>query len=444
MLALTSLRAAAQAPAAVSGDAEPLLTRWLAQQHDAKDRSCELQQMARNAELRYLACGPAGVWIVKLVGEELTLVDTQDLGGRVAEFFQANGRLWAEVSSVRAIELAADGFELSSPKLPPPTAAKMDVAQAALEPGRILERDGDQIVIELPGASVGDGAHIAFHAGTEAQANGRVYAVGQVVRGTAARARVVVGLNEVVPDSARPQLTRAPRSYSVFAPPRAEATWELAFLARPFIVLEDLGVGGTLDASVGYRFRAPFHVQASLTPLAFGTARAGAAGAGAGYISAAYDTQLFEVGLGVGAQTVSSPAFALDPGTGLLLSQRVRLGARDGASLSFLAYVALFHSSFEFSSLRVEAQIPLSGRVWLRLAGSAGTLGASFGELGLRTLLAGNGDPGSLFLTSVVGWSHVFRRCNTVPQSGQTPAADSCSVIDYDGPMLGAGCEFRL
>ena len=155
-------------------------------------------------------------------------------------------------------------------------------------------------------------------------------------------------------------------------------------------MLEDLGVGAVLDAYVGYRGRAPFHVQASLTPLAFGAARAGSIGATAAFLSGAYDSRLFEVGLGVGAQTVNAPDFALNPGSGLLLEQQLRIGARDGAHLRFLSYVALFHSNFQFSSLRVEAQIPLGARTWLRLAGGGGTLGLNFGEVGLRVLMSGN------------------------------------------------------
>ena len=174
-------------------------------------------------------------------------------------------------------------------------------------------------------------------------------------------------------------------------------------------------------------------------PFAFATARAGATTALGAFISAAYDARLVEVGLGLGGQTVNDTDFAVEPGSGLLIAQQLRLGARDGAHLHFRSYVTLFHSKFEFSSLRVDGQIPLGGRTWLRLAGGGGSIGISYGEVGLRVLTAGNGGPGSLFLTTLIGWAGMFLDC-----AFQGVADDLCEPINYDGPMLGAGLEYRL
>lgn len=443
-------------PAPTGNTSDRAIARLVARQRDPFGRSCQLQHVAGEGALRFLACGSAGLWIVRLTGDEASLIETRDMGGRVGPFFQANGRLWVEVTSVRAQEVAADSSS-AAPPLPAAAAEApaahsstptRDVPAQPQEPvrgGRILEREDEQLLVELPGQSVKPGTHVAFL--SEPQREGdeqQMYAVGRVVRSTSGRARVAIGTNEQVPEGAHAYVTNAGLSASIFSPPRAGGVWELAFLARPFVVLEDLGAGVVLDGHVGYRFQAPLYVEASLTPLALGSARAGAVGAVGAFASGSFDSQLFEVGLGLGAQTVNDPGFALDPGSGLLLAQRLRLGARDGAHLRFLSYVTLFHSNFEFSSLRVEAQIPVGARTWLRLAGGAGSVGLNFGEVGLRVLMSGNGGAGSFFLTTTIGWTHVFRHCNDVPLTSTGSAADSCEAVSYQGPMLGAGGEFRL
>lgn len=404
--------------------------------------------------MRFLACGAAGLWIVRLAGDEASLVETRDLGGRVGPFFQANGRLWVEVTSVRAQEVSGSGPAVSP--LPAASAAPTPAANSVsntlpaqtIEPsvgGRVVERSDEQLVVELPGARVKPGTHVAFVSSVnEASDEEQVFAVGRVMRSTVGRARVTIGTNEAVPEGAQAFVTNGGITAGIFSPPRASDVWELSFLARPFVVLEDLGAGIVLDGHAGYHFRAPVYVEASVTPLAAGSARAGAVGAAAAFVSGAFDSHLFEVGLGLGVQTVNDPDFALDPGSGLLLAQRLRLGARDGAHLKFLSYVTLFHSSFQFSSLRVEGQIPVGSRTWLRLAGGGGSIGLNFGEVGLRVLMSGNGGAGSFFLTTTIGWSNVFRHCNDVPLTSSGAAANSCEGVDHSGPMLGAGGEFRL
>jgi hypothetical protein len=449
------------APAAAGGTAptgnssDHAIARLVARQHDPFGRSCQLQHVAGEGAMRFLACGAAGLWIVRLAGDEASLVETRDLGGRVGPFFHANGRLWVEVTSVRAQEVSGSGPAVSqlpaaSSASPPPPAANSGNAlpTPTLESsvgGRVVERSDEQLVIELPGARVKPGTHVAFVSDvSQASDEEQVYAVGRVVRSMIGRARVVIGTNEAVPEDAQAYVTNAGVTAGIFSPPRAAGVWELGFLARPFVVLEDLGAGIVLDGHAGYHFRAPLYVEASVTPLAAGSARAGAVGAAGAFVSGSFDSHLFEVGLGLGVQTVNDPDFALDPGSGLLLAQRLRLGARDGAHLRFLSYVTLFHSSFQFSSLRVEGQIPVGSRTWLRLAGGGGSIGLNFGEVGLRVLMSGNGGAGSFFLTTTIGWTNVFRHCNDVPLTPSGAAANSCKGVDHSGPMLGAGGEFRL
>jgi hypothetical protein len=449
--------AAAGGPAPSGNNSDSTIARLVARQRDPFGRSCQLQHVAGDGPLRFLACGAAGLWIVRVEGEDATIVETRDLGGRVGPFFQANGRLWVEVTSVRAQEVsggntvsplpAASSGASTRASMPAavsssvPTAAPSQPAELSAA-GSIVERSDDHILVALPSPRVKPGTHVAFVSSEDEEEE--VLAVGRVVKSANGRARVALGTNEAVPESAQVFVSNAPLTAGTFAPPRASGVWELGFLARPIIVLENLGAGIMVDAHAGYHFRAPFYVAASLTPLAVASARAGAAGAAGAFVSGAFDSQLFEVGLGLGAQTVNDPDFALDPGSGLLIGQRLRLGARDGAHLAFLSYVTLFHSNFQFSSLRIEAQIPVGARNWLRLAGGGGSVGLNFGEIGLRVLMTGNGGAGSFFLTTVIGWSNLFRQCNEVPITSAGAAANSCAPIGYHGPMLGAGGEFRL
>jgi hypothetical protein len=159
---------------------------------------------------------------------------------------------------------------------------------------------------------------------------------------------------------------------------------------------------------------------------------------------------LFEVGLGAGGQSLSQPAFDLEPGTALTLAQHLRIGARDGLMLEGLSYVALFHSRFNFAMLRIVGQIPVGETSWLMVGGGGGLLGLGYGEIGLRLLLSGNGDRESFFLTTAVGGLNVFKSwpCLTpaafIPVNGFNSASTCKQSIDYAGPMLGVGGEWRL
>jgi hypothetical protein len=308
----------------------------------------------------------------------------------------------------------------------------------------VLSLEPSAVIVNMGEDSVGNGDRIAFyergtHGGDSMRSGGATdpLAVGKVVAVNDERARVQLGMNEIVPIGSRAERTNLPPTASTFAPPRAGGVWEVAFLARPFIVLENLGVGGFVDARVGYHMRAPVHFEASIAPLAFATARGGATVPVAAILSASYDSPLFEIGLGFGGQTVNAPDFSLDPGSGTTIAQRLRLGARDGAHIDALSYVTLFHSQFNFSTLRLQAQIPVGSRSWLLAAGGGGSLGLGYGELGLRVLVSGNGGPDSFFLTTVIGGVNVFKGCvfNNI---------GDCRAIDYVGPMLGVGGEWRL
>lgn len=431
---------------------EPTVMALLAERRDAFGHHCTVQALATSGDLRFVACGEAGLWIVRVASDRSAQVVTQQLfEGPVTAFAYRDGRLWFQVVSVRAHELAlptqADGnasFALEDftlPKAPlrvPPAAARAEPPArgvvVALEPGFAIVDLG-----VAQGARLGTGDHVVLR---PTRADDALYAsndpavVGVVVDAGRQKSRVELGLNERVQLGASVERTGAELTGARFSPPRASAVWDVGFVAHGMLVLDDLGVGAFADAHVGYHFSAPVHLEARLAPIGIATARSGVVAPYAALLAASFDTTWFEAGLGGGAQSVGSPDISLDPGSGLTVALRLRLGARDGAHLETFAYMALFHSNFEFSQLRLQAQIPIAHKAWLRAALHVGNMGLSHAELGLRLLTAGNGGPGSFFLDTVIGGANFFRGCEV--------RGGVCSIQDYGGPTLGMGGEWRL
>jgi hypothetical protein len=443
------------------------LGEFLRAARDALGRSCTPLEVATQGDLRYAACGDAGVWIVRAHDDgTFELIGVQDLRGSVDGFFAREGELWARVTSRSAIPIArAAGPSPNVPlsTLPLPTTsmpASTPVGPAAITPaaapaieneaaplarGEVIETGPGYVVVDFGSADrVVDGSHVAFYQVTSDLLSGHSFgarrellAVGIADSVASSRARVRLGVNERVPKGSQAELSGDPLTASQIAPPRSSGLWEVAFHARPFLVLEDLGFGLLVDARAGHRGE-HFHAEALMQPIGFATAKDGGTVPTVSFLSASYDSHLFEIGLGVGGQTVYDTADdGLDPGTGATLVQRARLGALDGLNLEVFTYLVLFHSEFDFSGMRATGQIPLGRGGWLTLGGGGGTMGFAYGELGLRALLRGNGDRDSLFVTVTIGGADVFEDAGCSELECGTP-------FDYGGPTVGAGLEWRL
>ncbi|HKU37216.1 MAG TPA: hypothetical protein VJR89_03695, partial [Polyangiales bacterium] len=295
----------------------------------------------------------------------------------------------------------------------------------------------------LHGVTAGD--HVAFEQVREdhvdrdhiAQRRERV-AVGTAVSIGETRTRVELGVGERVEIGTYGHPTREAVSARTFTPPRLGGVWHAGFMVRPFLVVDNFGFGAAFELRAGRRFDIPFHLEAVVQPFAVGTGREGAVVSGSGALLASFDSKLFEVGLGVGMQSVNMPAFDLPAGTGTTLAQRLRIGSVDGGNLELISYVVLFHQEFEFSSLYFHGQLPVGERSWLVLNASGGSVGMGFGELGLKVMLTGNGDIGSFLLTASIGAVNVFKDEFCEAESS------NCSTVDYWGPMAGFGSEWRF
>lgn len=456
---LTPARALAQ-------DALP--AEWLGGQVNERGQRCEHRGEHRNGTQLLLACGPAGVWEVS-VEQAPRFVRSFAFPGDVVGFFtEADGRLWVKLHVLEARPFTAgatpdskassagavrfpDEAAGGAPPAPAETApeerpeAEKPVAPAEPRVGRVLRSQPGQVVISLgsdDGVARGDRVELSLPGGDaegDEALSRESLAIGVVTHVTEQSARVRLGIGEAVAVGALATPTKAFATASNTAPPRVGNIWSLETMARPFAALDQLGAGVLLSATLGRRFAREFHLQAVLDPLAFADVESSRSENAVNFaLLASYDSQYFEIGLGLGAQTVNTTASDVPPGSGLSVAQLIRLGALDGLNITARSSVVLFHSQFAFGGMVGAMQIPVGRGYWLLLGGGGGDVGYAYGEFGLRALLHGNGQAGSRFLTVTAGGAAVFsdRRCDEF---------NICTnQVQYGGPMAGIGYEWRF
>jgi len=448
----------------VAGAQTALPPAFLSAQVNETGQHCSVLGEQREGDQLLLACGAAGVWEISLAAAAPKFVRSYGFSGEVVGFFkEPDGRLWVKLRVLEARPFpnaaapTAGAFPDVAPPPPlvaqplPPSAAPVVPAPAASLAADTRERVGrvervlpGEVIItlgSLDGIKRSD--HIEF-ALAEADTDefgltSEVLAIGVVTNVIAHNARVRIGLNESVPVGALAVPTITMSTGSLSAPPRVSGLWELELMMRPFVAVGELGGGALFSGSVGYRYT-HLHLQAVIDPVAFAAVENnGSVAAVNAAAIASYDSQYFELGLGLGFQSINETSQILKPGTGLTAVQAIRFGARDGLNLSARTNLALFHSEFQFGAIVVNSQVPLTRGYWLLLNGGGGNVGYGFGELGLRTLLAGNGLAGSKYLTITAGGVGVFK-------SGSCDENFSACGQDksFGGPTLGVGGEWRF
>jgi hypothetical protein len=445
---------------------------WLAEQRDGAGRACDRRAVQVAGDHSVVACGESGLWIARRnPAGGYQLVRTDDLGGPVVGLFKRDDRIWAEIARREARDVHPAGESTSSAAFPgesvpirstetplralvAPRSPATPVAATgrASEPeGRVTEVLLGEVVVDLGrkhGLRHRDRVELSvvtsLDAGGEEAQRRDVVAVGVVVAVSERFARVELGINERVPVGAFAQRVARLPTRSRVAPPRLGGLWHAGFMARPFVALDDLGGGVLTEGSVGYRFESDLHVEALLSPLGWGTGEDKPSTTPvAAFAKLSFDPHLFEVGLGVGGETVHDTAFGTDSGSGVAFIQQLRLGARDGLHLDMRGHAVLFHSRFAFSGFVGSGQIPVGQRWWLLFTGGGGSAGYGFGEIAVRALVLGNGDRGSFFFTGSAGGAGVFEsKSITCTGDGFTfPCPES---VLYAGPMLGVGGEWRF
>lgn len=442
----------------------------------------------------YVACGAEGLRVYTLADPlKPRLEGVRDLDGEVVGLFEQDGQIWARLSRTAAVPVSRPGGAAAltdreraatvEVHLPTPDATPQPDTTPQPEPapatpqGEVVEAGGGELVITLGTRhGVQKGHHVELYqeapedlgGGQSAVREDRL-AVAEVITASEERAKLRLGLNESVPVGALARPTTRALTSSLVRPPRISGLYETSFVARPFFALGDFGVGMVSDASFGYRSE-NIHVLALLEPAGIGLAGDGNIVAFAGNLAVAYDTQMFEIGLGLGWSAVNDSiedSFAVaasDSGggvtppefdrvrSGLSIAQLVRLGAVDGFNLTVHNTFLVFDDQFNYGGTTAALQIPVADRSWLLARGGGGVAGYAYGELGLRVLVRGNGGSGSIFITPSLGGAGLFGEKETTctgynydPNTGGSTTYEYTCVeeISYGGPMVGFGMEFR-
>lgn len=221
---------------------------------------------------------------------------------------------------------------------------------------------------------------------------------------------------------------------SRLAPPRRADVTELSAGAHVFLPIGDLGFGALGRFEAAHRFSFPMAVHAELLPLghAFGKETARSSAAGHGIV--ALDTQMFEIGVGLGYATMNG---SRSSGESISFAQSARIGARDGFAIFFRSNVTVVNDKFTLGSATGAFQLPLTARWQLLARGGGGDIGFAFGDLGARYLLRGDGGPGSFAVTGAVGGAGIFGRT-------ECGAGEYCTYASFSGPAVAVDVDFRL
>jgi hypothetical protein len=142
----------------------------------------------------------------------------------------------------------------------------------------------------------------------------------------------------------------------------------------------------------------------------------------------------------------------------MAISQKIRLGALDGLHVEVMNAFFLSGEAFQYGGTTARVQIPMAvvftvndvgAASWLVLRGGGSYAGHAFGEAGLRVLVRGDGDRGSLFFTPTVGGGYL-RGLQEAPcpdytreSFGADPDAVCGEPVGYGGPMIGFQIEWR-
>ncbi|MBN1944361.1 MAG: hypothetical protein JW797_01740 [Bradymonadales bacterium] len=449
---------------------------------------CHGHALAAGEDTLYVACGEAGLLLLSLQDPlEPTVAGFRDLGGSVTGLFVAQDRIWAQISRIEArpveagttvptpsrVQVTTSG---ETPELREPSATVSPPVAETRTVGEVIEVRAGEVVVNLgTDQGIARRNHVELFveeqvdigSGSAAVTERRI-AVGEVRALTEDRAQVALGMNERVPSHARARHTDLALTSNNWLPPRVSGLWEIGFMARPFLALGTMGAGMVTDLEVAYRFPEPVVIELMLEPLGIGFAEEGNVISLAGNLFASYDTPAFQVGLGLGWTVVNDDLTGdmvgdADNGRGidltfdevshgLSIAQIARLGARDGLHLLVTNHFVLHEEEFKYGGTRGTIQVPLptgDTRTWLIARGGGGTAGYAFGEIGLRVMLRGNGDRGSLFVTPTIGGAYLQGQkevdCQIWDYETNTTVPGTCTEkIDYGGPMVGFGMEWRL
>jgi hypothetical protein len=388
----------------------------------------------------YAACGSA-IWIGVLGNDGgLHVVEAREAGATVRSLFVRDDTVWVEQVDQVALPLARLSV-LQPAAADAPSRTGIDPALI----GHVVEVHDDQVTIDLGkqhGLQVND--HIELYetsrpdgdvdldAPTEHHVVARVSAIANE------RARATLGMNEVAKVGMAAHYAEAALTANSTSPPRTPGLLVLEAGLRPFLPIERVGVGVLSELAITYFANIPLYVRAELRPFGGRAGSGRDSGVFGSFGEVGYDHTYLGIGVGAGALYYQKD-FDVAAGQrrddklalGALL--HVRIGSGDGVNAQLTTAFALRDQRWDFGFFDLTGQTPLGGRTWLT-GGIGGGPGAGFlyAEIGLRLLISGNGQAGSIFIRPSVGLAGIDRRLSN--------DSDDLGV----GPMVGLHIESRL
>lgn len=451
------------------------LVMTVGEQQGRMNLPCKARELAEAGAKVYVACGEKGVFVVSVADPtEPEGLGFRNLGGPVTGLFEAQGRVWAQIERVEArpVEDAAPDAAAATgrrvvverrteeePEQVEEKAEEKDKKKStAVVEGEVVEQREGNVIISVgraQGVERGDRVEllamedVALGGGEDAKRE-RSLAVGRVTAVSESRAEVDLGINERVPQGALARLTSKELTEEPLLPPRLGDIWEIEFMVRPFLALGTLGAGSVGHLSATRRFESQMALQFNVNPLSFGVAEDGNVLALGGDANLAYDTRAFAIGLGAGAFSIHHDGWerteeSQDVAFGL--TQVARLGARDGLNLEARNAFVLVDGEFEYGGTDGSVQVPLdifSSNTWLIARGGGHISGDYYGEVGLRVLVHGNGDRGSIFVMPTLGGAAVEGSEEVACPDYESERTVCYDEHSYGGPMVGFGMEWRI
>ena len=271
------------------------------------------------------------------------------------------------------------------------------------------------------------------------------------------------------------------------APSRMAGVREFGVKIRPFLALDNVGVGFINETWMTWNHESPWFTEVRLSPLGLGWSADGNVLSVAALGTAGYDSRWFRVGLGAGWSMLNNDAsnygytdFAVaesgnfsqavefvDVTNAPSVVQFVRLGAEDGLHLSlrntfiltptyeynwieedctgdvssvyqdeYLGNCGQYETEdvgdeFVFGGLAMRLAIPTGPRTNLIMDWGTGRSGASWFEAGVDVWVKGNGDVGSVAVEAAAGF-------------GTLVAQPNDEYINLYGPMVSGGARWRF
>ncbi|MFH1531709.1 MAG: hypothetical protein ABIK09_13365 [Pseudomonadota bacterium] len=456
-----------------------------------------------------VAAGPRGVVVYALDAEGGPVVDSwRPTNGEVVGLHPAPGGPVALTAHLEAVplHLTADGrlqpaglgallagsASAPQPASEGPKEAPVAPKEAVPPPrraGTVAEVRGDLAVLDIgadAGVAPGDRFEIRSQELTRQYdletgeykllPSNRISAVVQVTSVSADKALATLGRGDRARVGDLVATTREPTSGTTWFPGYERSLNRFQAKVGPYLGIDTLSAGMLTSAMYDRTFAFPLRVSAGFSNvgLVFGEDFAAPFHL---EVVPSYDTDYFEVGLGLGYVFSSH-----ERRRGLSFLQKVRLGTVDGLNLTVqnaFIYERRRTSSwfsfggsasekdvgeactpdsgdeeltgFEFNWEGIDASIfiPLTRRVTLVTDWSYSNAGWFYGDLGIRTLVLGNGGSGTLIIPVTIGGvvlnDYVAADKTTYcdADANKVKPLQEYDTRSYAGPVVTIGVDYR-